>query len=618
MSATETIRPLHYGKAFAEALYGRLETHFRNRGQEPPLTIGLFGAWGSGKTLQLETLAQRFSDQLEQQASGGAQDSSFTLPVFFNAWRHESEDHLIVPLLKTTQHTLGNWLEAHQGLDDKVAKKLQSAVKSFKNAALALAAGLKGKLSLPLVGELELDPKAMLEEDRKRQKEAGPSSKLDQLDALYYDFENRLKQLTGIEGEGPKLNLLFLIDDLDRCLPEKAVQMLESVKLFLDVPGCAFLLALDDEVIERGIAHRYRDYKYPTTEAGHRGVNPVSGHEYLEKIVHLPVHVPKPDDTQVQSYLQAYFPHLFGELPASPPSARTPEASPHQPRPDEPERDSNQGENETRQYLRKLIQDAVPTNPRKLNRVAELYDFWLKVAEGNGWKIRTRGERLTLLRLACLQLLAPELYRFGQQEPSFLARLEEWAGDASSKVHGHIEALIQKDMEAKQGNPSDLRVIQQRDEPLLAKLRQAQAQRSCFDPMKLIDLKHPCEDRLFRFYRLQPYLPGYVATAPIRFVVRKKLPVISLANPAQFIDRLLSTDPLAWRSAMEQEAERLEGRVLDETTFQALLEPIKNRPEQVSLPWLELLAPHLNTEQLKNLYKQGQLLDRLNSRIKSA
>lgn len=53
--------------------------------------------------------------------------------------------------------------------------------------------------------------------------------------------------------ESVHLNLLFLIDDLDRCLPEKAVEMLESIKQFLEVPGCAFVLAVDDEIIERGI-----------------------------------------------------------------------------------------------------------------------------------------------------------------------------------------------------------------------------------------------------------------------------------------------------------------------------------------------------------------------------
>ncbi|MCA9712937.1 MAG: hypothetical protein KDK70_44340, partial [Myxococcales bacterium] len=48
------------------------------------------------------------------------------------------------------------------------------------------------------------------------------------------------------EGDDLRLDLLFLVDDLDRCLPEKAVEVLEAIKLFLEVPGCAFVIGVDD------------------------------------------------------------------------------------------------------------------------------------------------------------------------------------------------------------------------------------------------------------------------------------------------------------------------------------------------------------------------------------
>jgi predicted KAP-like P-loop ATPase len=142
-----------------------------------------------------------------------------------------------------------------------------------------------------------------------------------------------MRRLTGREGGGPKLNFLFLIDDLDRCLPESAVKMLESIMLFLDVESCAFVLALDDEVVERGIAHRYRDYgatnnnralesiahslnpdHYRAFNSDHDHVhaNPITGSEYLEKIVQLPLRVPAPSLRQVEDYLDTHFNSLFG------------------------------------------------------------------------------------------------------------------------------------------------------------------------------------------------------------------------------------------------------------------------------------------------------------------
>ena len=49
------------------------------------------------------------------------------------------------------------------------------------------------------------------------------------------------------------------MDDLDRCLPGKAVEVLEAIKLFVDAENCMFLLGLDQEVIARGMEMKYKD-----------------------------------------------------------------------------------------------------------------------------------------------------------------------------------------------------------------------------------------------------------------------------------------------------------------------------------------------------------------------
>lgn len=252
---------LHYGRAFSDALQSRLRAHFAaldDPGALPqaPLTIGLFGGWGSGKSLHLECLKDRFW-------APPVTGQVVTLPVFFNAWRHETEAHLIVPLLKTTHYTLNRWLDERTDAGNKASVAVLDALKKttigFKDAALALAAGLDGKLSVPGFGEIGFKFSDMLEADAKRhaartsadpvrrwfprvfERPAVATSKpLADLDAIYHDFETYLITLTAISASPEKrLNLLFLIDDLDRCLPEKAVQRLESIKLFLDVPGCA-------------------------------------------------------------------------------------------------------------------------------------------------------------------------------------------------------------------------------------------------------------------------------------------------------------------------------------------------------------------------------------------
>ncbi len=96
------------------------------------------------------------------------------------------------------------------------------------------------------------------------------------------------------------LNFVVFIDDLDRCLPEKSVQVLELIKTLLNVDSFAFVLALDEEVIERGIGHRYQAYNF----AGKKPEMPITGFEYLEKIVHLPFRLPALSSIDAANYIK--------------------------------------------------------------------------------------------------------------------------------------------------------------------------------------------------------------------------------------------------------------------------------------------------------------------------
>lgn len=312
---------LEYGISFNKALCKRLESHFSSASADAEgkgkraLVVGLFGEWGCGKTLHLRHIQQHFEKQLPDSKRDSIPATGLTLPVFFNAWRYETEDHLIIPLLKTTQHRLRKWIESQYNSVDKADRKIKAVYQLLSDTVIALVSGFEGELG----GEgakLSFKPAGVLEAFTNRQSKRHEEAKTysDRLTSIYYDFETEMRRLTGREGDGLKLNFLFLVDDLDRCLPEKAVKMLESIKLFLDVEGCAFVLALDDEVVERGIAHslhpkRYRDF---TGDHDHVHANPITGHEYLEKIVQLPVRVPAPSPQQVEDYLDTHFAPLFG------------------------------------------------------------------------------------------------------------------------------------------------------------------------------------------------------------------------------------------------------------------------------------------------------------------
>ena len=60
-----------------------------------------------------------------------------------------------------------------------------------------------------------------------------------------------------VQDLGTEKRVYVLIDDLDRCLPETALQIFEAIKLFLDSEQCAYVVAVDRAVIRRGLELRY-------------------------------------------------------------------------------------------------------------------------------------------------------------------------------------------------------------------------------------------------------------------------------------------------------------------------------------------------------------------------
>ena len=75
-----------------------IKNNLKNR--EKPIVIGIHGEWGSGKSTLLKEIEK------ESQKFDEKRDDFIIVPIFFNAWRFEKEEHLIVPLLKTLYYEL--------------------------------------------------------------------------------------------------------------------------------------------------------------------------------------------------------------------------------------------------------------------------------------------------------------------------------------------------------------------------------------------------------------------------------------------------------------------------------------------------------------------------------
>jgi formylglycine-generating enzyme required for sulfatase activity len=528
-----------------------------------------------------------------------------------------------VPLLKTTQVEIVNWVLEHRTLGDKTKDFLVKAAAFMKASAFAFAGAFKAKYTQKSTGiSIEFEASKFLKEIERRV-ELQNESLFSDYDSVYYEFQKHLSELTS--SSKPGLRLLFLIDDLDRCLPEKAVEMLESIKLFLDVKGCAFVLALDDEVVERGIIHRYRDYLFQQGNgAEQNGYSlahlPITGQEYLEKIVQLPFRLPQPTRDNIRLFLQQREPGLFGK-------------------PGEIERDNN--------VLLDLFADCIPPVPRKLIRAVELLKLLLDILDTR--KKRDQYQLLPLAKLTLLQLFAPDLYRFGRRyDAGFMQRLENWVeydhwgmddfiGRTECEMLGleyqHVGDTEKRDAkfsELEKAIQNDLRLFRKNDVRLYQHFEVARQNRSGFDPERLICSGSIAGENLTPYFSfLEDVIPeqedmvssgrkhslkdkevewsgsGLVPETDGQSASEDSRPLARIHKLDDFLNRLFSTDKANWQSALQ--SDEMDGRVLDDQAFTAIRERLRDDSYSglaSQADWLRALDKVLTGAQFQLLAQQ--------------
>jgi formylglycine-generating enzyme required for sulfatase activity len=321
---------LGYG-AYADALWSRIETALAKdliKGDlgDDPLVIGIFGEWGAGKSYLLRLMHDQ-SKAYAKKRLGWHRDKDtgfgLTVPVVFQPWKYEHEPHLHVPLMLHIFQALQRYEKDAQVPSEKArewageqweaAKKaIPGAVEKFKGLLKSSIAAMDPTTAAIATGGLGVA--AVLAKFLKPIESAKPDPlktfKYSEDGRFFYEMHEALKDVTRpTRQNGQKrkysasdiaINFVVFVDDLDRCLPEKAVQTLELIKTMFNIESFAFVLALDDEVIERGIGHRYKEYKLQDKKPE----MPITGFEYLEKIVHLPFKLPAVSQTQARAFLK--------------------------------------------------------------------------------------------------------------------------------------------------------------------------------------------------------------------------------------------------------------------------------------------------------------------------
>ena len=87
--------------------------------------------------------------------------------------------------------------------------------------------------------------------------------------------------------------IVVFVDDLDRCSPDKAREVFESIKVFLDIEGFVFIIGLSPEVIKKLISE-------PLEKMG------VTGEQYLQKIIQTTIQIPEWDDYAIGDLISKF------------------------------------------------------------------------------------------------------------------------------------------------------------------------------------------------------------------------------------------------------------------------------------------------------------------------
>lgn len=300
---------------YCDTIYKLIQSDSHNT----PLTIGIFGSWGAGKTSLMQMIQSRIRE---------TEETKGYLQVWFDAWKYDKEEQLwralllqvLVVIREVVTKDPGVKTEDIQEIEDLAAGLYRSVEREeLGDLKIDWHQLLKGSLETAIHVGVALVPglnivQKVIEDVGSKSIKDDPGLLLGAIERaktkVYIDhvqsleqFQNKFRYLVKnyVHKRG---KLVVFIDDLDRCLPEKTIAILESLKLFLDVEDCIFILGVDPDVITRAVELKYRSFGSNVTDEHAKHQMLINGVRYLEKIIQVPFHLPSIEHEQVRTFVE--------------------------------------------------------------------------------------------------------------------------------------------------------------------------------------------------------------------------------------------------------------------------------------------------------------------------
>ncbi len=251
-------------KKYADVLTNLVETYAEG------FVLAINNEWGTGKS----TFVKMWQQQLKNQGFK---------TLYFNAWENDFDDKPL-PAILSELKTIDL-----KGKKEDIFKQVVTKASIFADKALSAAIKIVAK---------QLGADELLQDIVKGGTEGLTAILNSEIDEYakkkkgIIEFKTILEEYVDSIKNGKPI--IFIVDELDRCRPDYAVQVLEQIKHFFSVPGIVFVLSIDK--IQLGHAVR-----------GVYGSDQINADEYLRRFIDVEYSIPEPNTNSFCAYLYDYF-----------------------------------------------------------------------------------------------------------------------------------------------------------------------------------------------------------------------------------------------------------------------------------------------------------------------
>ncbi len=258
---------------------------------DDPFVIAVDGKWGTGKTYFLKRWVG---------AHARREDGKAAAVVYFDAFAHDGLGDPLPALVSALEERI-----SQTRADDSAAER-EKSIREMKEAAFRLAkplarAALVAAGAGTVLSAADEIANAKSEEaadcfDGFWEAEKGRRLAMEQ-------FRNAVESLAALaDGVDTGSTVVVVVDELDRCRPDYALEVLEVIKHFFTVPRLHFVLGVNLTALEDMVCARYG--------------SGIDAHAYLAKFIQVTLNLPDEihDTNQQKQAVLLYLDHLVGDM----------------------------------------------------------------------------------------------------------------------------------------------------------------------------------------------------------------------------------------------------------------------------------------------------------------